>query len=47
MVLTNAQTTDFFQNAAQMGIPDESVVQLGNEGITTVGDLADFDKDTI
>ena len=30
-----------------MVIPDETVVQLGNEGITTVDDLMDFDKDTI
>ena len=30
-----------------MGIPDKTVVQLGNEGIMKVDDLADFDKDTI
>ena len=38
---------DFFQNFAQMGVPDETVLQLGNEGITTVDDLVKFDKDTI
>ena len=47
MVLTNAQTTDFFQNAATMGIPGETVVQFGNEGITTVDNLVDFEKKTI
>ena len=41
-VLPNAQTTAFFQNTAQMVIADERVVQLGNEGITTVDDLVDF-----
>jgi predicted RecB family nuclease len=45
MVLTNAQTTAFFESAAQMGIPRATVTQLAQEGITTVGDLADFDKD--
>ena len=47
MVLTNNQTMSFFQNYAQMGIPDETVVQLGNEEIMTVDDLVDFEKDTI
>ena len=30
-----------------MGIPEEKVVQLGNEGIKTVEDLVDFEKYTI
>ena len=30
-----------------MGIRDATVVQLGNEGIKTVDNLVDFDKDTI
>jgi hypothetical protein len=47
MPLTAAQTTAFFQDAAQMGIPNETVVQLQAEGIDTVDDLAEFDKDTI
>ena len=47
MFLTNAQTTALFQNSAQMGIPDETVVQLVNEGITTIEYLMDFYKDTI
>jgi hypothetical protein len=47
MPLTAAQTTAFFENAAQMGIPHATVIQLQDEGISTVDDLADFDKDTI
>ena len=47
MVLTNAQKMAFFQNTAQMGISDETVVQLGNERITTVDNLVDFEKETI
>lgn len=47
MVLTAAQTLAFFEDDAQMGIPHDTVAQLRNEGITTVGDLADFDKDTL
>ena len=47
MVLTNAQTTAFFEDAAQMGIPHATVVQLQEEGIDQVDDLVDFDKDTI
>jgi predicted DNA-binding protein (UPF0251 family) len=39
MVLTNAHTTAFFEAAAQMGIPRATVVQLVNEGISTVHDL--------
>jgi predicted RecB family nuclease len=47
MPLTVEQTTAFFEQDAQMGIPNETVVQLQQEGITTVDDLVDFDKDTI
>ena len=47
MPLTAAQTTAFFEQDAQMGIPNETVVQLQQEGITMVDDLVDFDKDTI
>jgi hypothetical protein len=47
MVLTNAQTTAFFEQDAQMGIPNETVIQLQAEGISTVDDLIDFDKDTL
>ena len=47
MVLTAAQTTAFFEDAGQMGIPHATVVQLAHEGIETVDDLADFDKDSL
>jgi predicted RecB family nuclease len=46
MPITAAQTTAFFEQAAQMGIPNATVVQLRAEGIETVADLADCDKDT-
>ena len=47
MVLTVAQTTTFFKHADQMGIPRVSVVQLQAKGITSVSDLADFNKDSL
>ena len=47
MVLTNAQTTAFFENAAQMAIPHATVVELQHEGIVTVSDLVDFDKESL
>ena len=37
----------FYENAEQMGIPNVTVVQTQQEGIDTVDDLVDFDKDTI
>ena len=47
MVLTAAQTTAFFEQPAQMGIPHATVVQLQVEGIAVVADLADFDKESL
>ena len=47
MVLTAAQTTAFFEYNDQMGIPHETMVQLQHEGIQSVADLADFDKDSL
>ena len=47
MALMAAQTTTFFEDDKQMGIPDTMVIQLQTEGITTVGDLADFEKDSL
>ena len=47
MVLTAAQTANFFQQNAQMAISAPTVAQLANEGIQTVNDLLDFDKDSI
>ena len=42
MVLTAAQTTAFFENPDQLGIPHETMVQIQREGIQAVADLADF-----
>ena len=47
MVLTAAQITSFFQTATQMAIPNETRTQLSVEGIKTVDDLLDFDKDSL
>ena len=47
MVQTTAQTTAFFENADQMGVQHAMVVQLALEGIQTVDDLADFDKEAL
>jgi predicted RecB family nuclease len=47
MVLTAAQTTAFFEHDNQMSIPHATVVQLQQEGITNVDDLADFDKNSL
>ena len=47
MVSTAAQTTSFFENADQMGVQHATVVQLALEGIQTVDDLADFDKEAL
>lgn len=47
MVLTAAQTQSFFENANQMAIPHATVVELQNEGIDTVDDLSEFDKDQL
>jgi hypothetical protein len=37
--LTAAQTTAFFEAPAQMGIPHPTVIQLQDEGISTIDDL--------
>ena len=47
MVLTPAQTTAFFENTDQMGVQHATVVQLAMEGIQTVNDLTDFDKEAL
>ena len=47
MVLTAAQTSAFFEHADQMGIPHVTVVQLQAKGITSVSDLADFNKESL
>ena len=47
MVLTGNQTREFFEQPTQMGIPHATVVQLAQEGIESVDDLQDFDKDSL
>ena len=47
MVLTAAQNTAFFENPDQMGIPHETMVQMQREGIQTVADLADLEKQSL
>ena len=47
MVLTAAQTTAFSENADQMGVQHATVVQLAQEGIQSVDDLANFDKEAL
>ena len=44
MVLTAAQTTAFLENPDQLGIPHETMVQIQRQGIQTVADLADYEK---
>ena len=47
MPLTAAQRTAFFEEDAQMGIPNRTVIQLQTEGLSGVEDLEEFDKETI
>jgi hypothetical protein len=47
MVLTVAQCTTFYTHADQMGVSAATYAQLQVEGITSVDDLADFDKDSL
>jgi hypothetical protein len=47
MPLTTAQRTLFFEEDAQMGIPNRTVIQLQTEGLNGIKDLVEFDKETI
>ena len=47
MVLTVAQITNFFEQQGQMGIPHAMVIQLQAEGISSISDLADCNKDSL
>ena len=47
MVLTAAQTTAFFETPDQMGIPQATMVKMQQEGIQSVADLADFEKQSL
>jgi hypothetical protein len=47
MPITAAQTAAFFTGQDQMGIPAATVARMAMEGLVTVSDLADFDKDSL
>ncbi len=47
MVLTANQVSAFFEDQAQLGIPHATRIQLQQEGIITVEDLAEFEDDAI
>ena len=47
MVLTAAQTTAFLESPDHMGIPHATMVQMQQEGIQSVEDLADFEKQSL
>ena len=47
MVLTAAQTTAFFESPEQMGIPHTTMVSMQQEGIQSVADLTDFEKQSL
>eukprot|EP00957_Ditylum_brightwellii_P175485 13360752-Ditylum_brightwellii.AAC.1 len=47
MVLTNAQTTVFFEDNDQMDIPHNTIIHLVNKGISIVDDLEEFQKTEI
>ena len=47
MFLIVAQVMKFYKDSAQMAILHATVIQLQNEGIDTIEDLADFDKDML
>ena len=47
MTITAAQTKAFFEVNDQMAIPQPTLLQLQNQGITSVDDLAKFNKETL
>ena len=47
MVLTTAQTTAFFESSDQLVIPHVTMVKIQLEGIQSIADLADFEKDSL
>ena len=47
MVLTAEQTTAFFESPDQVGIPHATIVQMQLEGIQSVADVADLEKDSL
>ena len=47
MAITGAHTKLFYEANDQMAIPRPTLAQLRNEGIKTINDLGEFDKDTL
>ena len=47
MSLTNNQTKTFFTDPNHLGIPEATRQALQSEGIESVDDLTEFDKDAI
>ena len=47
MPFTNAQTQAFFQDNDQMAIDEDTMEAINEQGLDSVSDLADFDKDDI
>lgn len=47
MVFTGAQTTSFFEDADQMALEPATHIELGNQGINSVDDLKEFDKESL
>ena len=47
MVYTAAQTTAFFESPDQMRIPHATMVQMQEERIQSIADLADFEMDPL
>ena len=47
MPFTAAQTRAFFENTSQIAIPLAITIQLANEGIIDVQDLAEVDSDIL
>ena len=45
MAITGAQTTLLYEANDQMAIPRPTLAQLWNEGITTIDDFGEFNKD--
>ena len=47
MVLTVGQMAAFFMGDNGLAIPAQTVAQMANKGITTIDNLAEFDKDSV
>ena len=47
MVLTAVHKITFFENANQMGVQHAIVAQLAQEGIQSVDEITDFDKEAL